>query len=199
MMVIFKLAKMSLDNRSNDGIRDTGLISRNERVKVFCRVRPLLQREREGWNYEEFTQQFGEGGDTSSNLPTDNKDISTLSTFLTDRAKIESSFNSSIISIHPGNNTLSYCQHDRKEFKFDACMAEETLQTDVYEQVAQHIVRDVMNGYNGTILAYGQTSTGKTHTMLGQNDRTVGDERGIIPRAFEDIFQVCFDILPIYF
>ncbi|KAF1785580.1 Kinesin-like protein [Phytophthora cactorum] len=33
-----------------------------ERVKVFCRVRPLLQRERDGWSYEEYCQQFGEDG-----------------------------------------------------------------------------------------------------------------------------------------
>ena len=43
-----------------------------------------------------------------------------------------------------------------------------------------------MNGYNGTIFAYGQTGCGKTHTMIGvKGDRT---QRGIIPNAFDHIF-----------
>lgn len=44
-----------------------------------------------------------------------------------------------------------------------------------------------MSGYNGTIFAYGQTSSGKTHTMEG----VLGDEKmqGIIPRIVSDIFN----------
>lgn len=46
---------------------------------------------------------------------------------------------------------------------------------------------DVLNGYNGTIFAYGQTSSGKTHTMEGViNDPT---KQGIIPRIVNDIFN----------
>ena len=44
-----------------------------------------------------------------------------------------------------------------------------------------------MNGINQTVFAYGQTSSGKTHTMTGvENDE---EHRGIMPRAFEDIFK----------
>ena len=44
-----------------------------------------------------------------------------------------------------------------------------------------------MCGYNGTIFAYGQTSSGKTHTMEGViNDPTM---QGIIPRIVNDIFN----------
>jgi hypothetical protein len=42
-----------------------------------------------------------------------------------------------------------------------------------------------MEGYNGTIFAYGQTGTGKTHTMEG-----TGKDLGIIPRAFTKIFEL---------
>ena len=42
---------------------------------------------------------------------------------------------------------------------------------------------DVLKGYNGTIFAYGQTSSGKTHTMEGPN--IDGAERGIIPRIVQ--------------
>lgn len=46
---------------------------------------------------------------------------------------------------------------------------------------------DVLNGYNGTIFAYGQTSSGKTHTMEGViSDPTL---HGIMPRIINDIFQ----------
>lgn len=42
-----------------------------------------------------------------------------------------------------------------------------------------------MEGYNGTIFAYGQTGTGKTHTMEG-----TGSDIGIIPRSFKKIFEL---------
>lgn len=45
----------------------------------------------------------------------------------------------------------------------------------------------MLAGYNGTIFAYGQTSSGKTHTMEG----VIGDpsKQGIIPRIVNDIFN----------
>ena len=46
---------------------------------------------------------------------------------------------------------------------------------------------DVLMGYNGTIFAYGQTSSGKTHTMEGVLGRP--DLQGIIPRIIADIFN----------
>ncbi|XP_071732972.1 kinesin-like protein KIN-UC isoform X3 [Rutidosis leptorrhynchoides] len=56
----------------------------------------------------------------------------------------------------------------------------------VYEAVAKPVVEGVLNGYNGTIMAYGQTGTGKTYTLgkLGKDDTS---ERGIMVRALEDI------------
>ena len=51
-------------------------------------------------------------------------------------------------------------------------------------------ITDVLGGYNGTIFAYGQTSSGKTHTMEGVlgND----DMQGIIPRIVQDIFNYIY-------
>ena len=46
---------------------------------------------------------------------------------------------------------------------------------------------DVLMGYNGTIFAYGQTSSGKTHTMEGIMENP--DLQGIIPRIVNDIFN----------
>ena len=45
-----------------------------------------------------------------------------------------------------------------------------------------------MEGFNGTVFAYGQTSSGKTHTMLGPNI-TDEAERGMIPRMVSHIFE----------
>ena len=60
-------------------------------------------------------------------------------------------------------------------------------QEDIYLGCASNIIENVLEGYNGTIFAYGQTGTGKTHTMTGvENDEK---EKGIMPRAFEDIFN----------
>ncbi|NWX12241.1 KIF5A protein, partial [Aegotheles bennettii] len=46
---------------------------------------------------------------------------------------------------------------------------------------------DVLAGYNGTIFAYGQTSSGKTHTMEGKLHDP--QQMGIIPRIAQDIFN----------
>lgn len=48
------------------------------------------------------------------------------------------------------------------------------------------MVDSVLEGYNGTIFAYGQTGTGKTFTMEGV--RTVPELRGIIPNSFAHVF-----------
>ena len=56
----------------------------------------------------------------------------------------------------------------------------------MYNRVARNIVDNVLEGYNGTIFAYGQTGTGKTFTMEG--DRSVPELKGIIPNSFAHIF-----------
>uniref|UniRef100_A0A672NI57 Kinesin-like protein n=1 Tax=Sinocyclocheilus grahami TaxID=75366 RepID=A0A672NI57_SINGR len=52
-----------------------------------------------------------------------------------------------------------------KPYMFDRVFQSNTTQEQVYNACAQKIVKDVLEGYNGTIFAYGQTSSGKTHTM----------------------------------
>ena len=61
-------------------------------------------------------------------------------------------------------------------------------QANVYENVAAPLVRDVMKGYNGTLLAYGQTGTGKTYTMRGNGEKSI--DQGVIPRCLDDIFDI---------
>ena len=46
-----------------------------------------------------------------------------------------------------------------------------------------------LEGYNATLLAYGQTGTGKTYTMEGFRYSGQHPDRGIVPRAIEEIFK----------
>nr|CAH8847563.1 unnamed protein product [Trichobilharzia regenti] len=73
-----------------------------------------------------------------------------------------------------------------KQFTFDVVFGCSSKQTDIYNRVARPIIDKVLEGYNGTILAYGQTGTGKTFTMEGI--RSVPELRGIIPNSFAHIF-----------
>lgn len=54
-----------------------------------------------------------------------------------------------------------------KVYLFDKVFKPNATQEKVYNEAAKSIVTDVLAGYNGTIFAYGQTSSGKTHTMEG--------------------------------
>jgi centromeric protein E len=54
----------------------------------------------------------------------------------------------------------------------------------VYAKTTKGIIDSVVGGFNGTVFAYGQTSSGKTHTMQGCEG-----EPGIIPLAVKDVFE----------
>uniref|UniRef100_A0AAR2L1R5 Kinesin-like protein n=1 Tax=Pygocentrus nattereri TaxID=42514 RepID=A0AAR2L1R5_PYGNA len=74
-----------------------------------------------------------------------------------------------------------------KPYVFDRVLPPNSTQELVYDSCAKQIVKDVLEGYNGTIFAYGQTSSGKTHTMEGKlHDPEL---MGIIPRIAQDIFD----------
>lgn len=73
-----------------------------------------------------------------------------------------------------------------KTYYFDNVFDGASNQLDLYVDTARPIVDKVLEGYNGTILAYGQTGTGKTYTMSGNPDSP--QTKGIIPNAFAHIF-----------
>lgn len=100
-----------------------------------------------------------------------------------------------------------------KQFDFDAVLPMATTQQQVYNTVVgDSIVTDVFRGINFTIIAYGQTASGKSHTMQGYNNESnhsnspqndsenrcpnhghsaldITENDGIIPRAIHDLFQ----------
>ena len=73
-----------------------------------------------------------------------------------------------------------------KQFTFDGVYDHTSTQKEIFEGCALPIVRAAIEGYNGTIFCYGQTGTGKTHTMEGKDEPE--NERGLIPNTFETVF-----------
>eukprot|EP01018_Ginkgo_biloba_P012398 Gb_17599 [translate_table: standard] len=99
------------------------------------------------------------------------------------------------VELQPGSNT----------YQFDEIIMEFTSQKYVYEVVPKLIVESIFEGYNETVIAYGQTSRGKTFTLgwLGEEDTA---DSGIMVHATEDILvsissehdSVTVSYLPLY-
>jgi kinesin family protein 5 len=94
----------------------------------------------------------------------------------------------------PSTTTLAL--PDKTVYAFDHVFPPQATQQDVYEKAARPLLADLLKGYNITLFTYGQTSSGKTHTLYNQ---------GLIHKTCEDIFQsipagtrVAFSCLEIY-
>ena len=72
-------------------------------------------------------------------------------------------------------------------FNFDRIFPPSSTQKDIYDFGVKGIIDSVLDGYNGTVLAYGQTSSGKTYTMQGEMDEE--RRQGIIPRMINHVFK----------
>ncbi|PWN46165.1 kinesin-domain-containing protein [Ceraceosorus guamensis] len=113
---------------------------------------------------------------------------------------------SNTLSVEPGGppaegaTPASFASHSAKKqsFAFDRVLNSDDDQTQVYATV-QSLVPRFLEGYNATILAYGQTSSGKSYTMgtsAGDLDfeslvagQSPDPQLGIIPRAVAQIFS----------
>ena len=91
------------------------------------------------------------------------------------------------------------CPTDQN-FVFDGVLAEnQTTQDQVYSRCAEKVVSTVLEGYNGTVMCYGQTGAGKTYTMSGKvgdisnleafHAMSEGPHRGVMQRAVEQVFR----------
>jgi len=74
-----------------------------------------------------------------------------------------------------------------KTFTFDGTYYTDSTTEQIYNEIAYPLVEGVLEGYNGTVFAYGQTGCGKSFTMQGVHNPA--SQRGIIPRSFEHIFE----------
>lgn len=72
-----------------------------------------------------------------------------------------------------------------QQFHFDRVFGPTSGQQDVFDEAVRPTVEGVLEGYNGCVLAYGQTGAGKSHTMMGGS---IEAERGAIPRMVEYLF-----------
>ncbi|KAJ3102496.1 hypothetical protein HDU97_000455 [Phlyctochytrium planicorne] len=85
-------------------------------------------------------------------------------------------------------NEIRPASHDSKSasssFAFDYVFGQKSTNAELYNQAARPIVESCMQGLNGTIFAYGQTSSGKTHTMQGTTE-----EPGLMILAINELFH----------
>lgn len=96
-----------------------------------------------------------------------------------------------IIEMNVKKGTIEINNPAKKEevprmFTYDSVYDWNSKQIDLYDETFRQLVDSVLEGYNGTIFAYGQTGTGKTFTMEGVRSDPV--LRGVIPNSFEHIF-----------
>ncbi|KAK1301343.1 Kinesin-like protein NACK2 [Acorus calamus] len=90
------------------------------------------------------------------------------------------------IAWYADGDTVVRSEHNPSiAYAYDRVFGPTTTTRHVYDVAAQHVVSGAMEGVNGTIFAYGVTSSGKTHTMQG-------DQRspGVIPLAVKDAFSI---------
>ncbi|KAJ3093130.1 Kinesin-like protein kif9 [Quaeritorhiza haematococci] len=104
---------------------------------------------------------------------------------------MKSSILARIKSVHihiPKNSDGGYInnQQEHWDFRFDSILYNASQET-VYEECAAPIIKSLLEGYNGTILAYGQTGAGKTFTMTGATENY--KHRGLIPRTIAQIYR----------
>ena len=86
-----------------------------------------------------------------------------------------------------GTVTVRHVCGDPDRWTFDAVINNTFSQGDVFNMWITPMIESVMDGFNATIFAYGQSGSGKTYTMSGVSDNAVLE--GVIPRSFSFIFN----------
>lgn len=116
-------------------------------------------------------------------VPTENHP--TLAKRTSSSAAVQSSTSSSSM-LQPSSSAIDVNEPQNKayDFRFDSLVTPSEDTAQMYTKNIEPVVDAVIKGYNGTVFAYGQTGSGKTHTMSG-----AGSEKGVIPRAVEQIFE----------
>ena len=87
-----------------------------------------------------------------------------------------------------GEVNVQLANTPKRTFWYDKAYGMSSTQEQVFQETAMPIVESVVQGYNGTIFAYGQTGTGKTFTMEGDFETDIN--KGIIPRSFDLMFNI---------
>ncbi|KIL66902.1 hypothetical protein M378DRAFT_185909 [Amanita muscaria Koide BX008] len=99
-------------------------------------------------------------------------------------AKHPQLFSSSSPSSLSPESPSSNSSNTGSSFAYDTVLTGRTNKP-IYTRTARSHVLAAMEGYNAVVFAYGQTASGKTYTLSGDEE---GGEPGIIPRAMRDVF-----------
>ncbi|XP_072006981.1 kinesin-like protein KIF27 [Engystomops pustulosus] len=94
------------------------------------------------------------------------------------------------VCVRPVPNTQQIIIGKDRVFTFDYVFGKSSTQDDVYISCIKPLLVSLIEGYNATVFAYGQTGSGKTYTIGGGHVASVADEeKGIIPRAIQELFH----------
>ena len=147
----------------------------NNCIRVCIRVRPLLSHEDvEFWQVDKEKNVI-----YTDNYYSDQNEIINESYALTNNLS---------------NKSISYTKKDVKKLLIDSIYAPQKFNFDrvysidcdsqlIYKEMCKDVVSKALEGYNGSIFMYGQTTSGKTFTMLGSPNNP-----GILPCVLRDIF-----------
>ena len=147
----------------------------NNCIRVCVRVRPLLEHE---------DVEFWQTDRDKNIIYTDN--------YYSDQNEIINE--SYALTNNIGNKSLSYAKKDVKKLLIDSIYSPQKFSFDkvysiecdsqlIYKEMCKDVVSSALQGYNGSIFMYGQTTSGKTFTMLGSPNSP-----GILPCTLRDIF-----------
>ncbi len=144
-------------------------MSKSSSVKVCIRMRPLLQHEdAEFWQVNESTSTIftANAYDNHTDLLSDSYSLSNLPNRDIKRALMDSIYSP-------------------QSFTFDKVYDVEANSQMIYKEICRDLTKSVINGFNSSIFMYGQTTSGKTFTMLGSPNSP-----GILPCALRDVFNM---------
>ena len=148
---------------------------KNSCIRVCIRVRPLLEHEDvEFWQVDK------------------DKNIIYTDNYYSDQNEIINE--SYALTNNLSNKSMSYTKKDVKKLLIDSIYAPQKFNFDrvysidcdsqlIYKEMCKDVVSSALEGYNGSIFMYGQTTSGKTFTMLGSPNNP-----GILPCVLRDIF-----------
>lgn len=98
-----------------------------------------------------------------------------------------------------GNNTVDQADHTSPDsnrvnsYTFDHTFGPSNNTTEIYNETVQESVLSTMEGYHASVFAYGQTATGKTHTMTGGGGKFDPENEGIVQLAIHDCFDYIYN------
>ena len=167
---------MNLSGNTNFNSHTTKDKTKTETVKVCIRSRPLLQHEdAEFWLIDKNSIATINSQTANSRLNNDNSRHESTSVLSNTRNDKERDLKKVLMdSIYSPQN-----------FAFDKIYNTSANSQLIYKEACRSITKSVISGYNGTIFMYGQTTSGKTFTMLG-----TPNSPGILPCALRDIFNL---------